>query len=87
MSEYLMTDSPIRFVFPINGDCVNERDGNKTEKGIAVRVKVKAPAFHEVYICGERADFEERVLHPCRLLAENGYKGAHISEVSGEVTK
>ena len=47
--------------------------------------------IHEQYFYGDygmhRPDFEERVLHPCRLLAENGYKGAHISEVSGEVTK
>ena len=40
MSNYFMPDSPIRFVFPINGDCVNERDGRPAENGVSVS------AFH-----------------------------------------
>lgn len=58
MSNYFMTDSPIRFIFPINGDCVNERDGRKGEDCAYVNVKVSAPEGAEVYICKQKAVFD-----------------------------
>ncbi len=36
--------------------------------------------YYEDY-CNFKPDYEQRILEPCRLLFENGYKGAFISEV------
>ena len=58
MSKYFMTGAPVRFAFPIDGDCVNERDGRKTDSGVIIPVKVEAPEGHEIYICGEVAKFD-----------------------------
>lgn len=44
--------------------------------------------IHEQYFYPDyshhRPDFEKRVLEPCRLLAERGYTGAHITDVTRE---
>ena len=55
MSNYFMKDKPIYFVSPINGDCVNVRDGMPSDGGINIPVTVKAPENCDVYINGEKA--------------------------------
>ena len=39
--------------------------------------------FYEDY-CAHRPDFEKRILDPCKLLFENGYKGEHVCEMTKE---
>ena len=51
----------IEFIFPIDGDCVNERDGKATENGVNVSVKVKAEEGSDVYICGKKAEYKDGV--------------------------
>ena len=46
-----------------------------------VSIMIHEQYFYENY-SHFRPDFAERVLHPCRLLCETGYVGAHISEVT-----
>ena len=42
--------------------------------------------IHEQYFypdyCNYLSDFRERILHACKILAEQGYTGAHISQVT-----
>jgi hypothetical protein len=55
MRDYFGTNSPIRFVFPIDGDCINPREGEVFEGGIRIKVTVQAPKGHEVTVCGNPA--------------------------------
>lgn len=44
--------------------------------------------IHEQYFYSDYSrylpDFEKRVLEPCRYLCEQGYTGAHITEITCE---
>ena len=51
----------MKFLFPIDGDCLNSRDGRKTELGLTVPVRVSAPADHEILIGGTPASFADGV--------------------------
>ena len=51
----------IEFIFPIDGDCVNERDGKAIENGVCVSVKVKASSDSDIYIGGKKAECEDGV--------------------------
>ncbi len=87
MSEYFMSDSPIFFVFPINGDCVNERDGEKTDSGVSFTAKVSAQKNHEIYICGKKAEFDgEYYTAPVCVCGHRNTLTAK-DETSGEETK
>ena len=59
MIDYFNTDSPIRFVFPIDGDCVNERDGLSPSGNVQILAKVAAPLGHDVVICGQKAVYSD----------------------------
>jgi len=54
----------IEFIFPIDGDCVNERDGKAIENGVTVSVKVKAEEGSDVYICGKKRNIRTVYLYP-----------------------
>lgn len=55
MRDYFKKDQPVCFISPIDGDCVNVRDGMPTDNGINIPVTVKAPVDCEVYINGIKA--------------------------------
>lgn len=57
MRDYFRKNDPIRFVFPIDGDCVNERDGVSERGAVQINVKVAAPEGHDIVICGQKAAF------------------------------
>ena len=78
MSNYFMTDSPIRFVFPINGDCVNERDGRKGDDCVYVNAKVAAPANAEVYIGKQKAVFDGE--YYTAEVCVTGYRNTIVAE-------
>ncbi len=59
MIDYFNASSPIRFVFPIDGDCVNERDGLSPRGFVQISAKVAAPKGHKVTICGAEAAYED----------------------------
>lgn len=44
-----------RFLFPIDGDCLNIRDGRLTPEGLVVPVTVAAPEGCEIYVQGTKA--------------------------------
>ena len=47
----------IKFIFPIDGACVNERDGVAADNGVTISVNVKAPENSDIYICGKKAEY------------------------------
>lgn len=73
----------MRFVFPLDGDCINENDGRLTGGGIELEAIVEAEENADVYIGGVRASFGDgawraRVVISARrtlLRAENGQSG------------
>lgn len=59
MRDYFGINSPIRFIFPIDGDCINPREGELFKGGIRIKVKVQAPIGHEITVCGHTAVYED----------------------------
>ena len=51
----------MRFLFPLDGDCINKNDGILTNGGILIEARVSAPAESEIFIGGERAKFSDGV--------------------------
>ena len=58
MRDYFGKGSNIRFVFPIDGDCINAREGELFDGGTRIQVTVEAPEGHEVTVCGTPATYE-----------------------------
>lgn len=77
----------MKFLFPVNGDCLNENDGEKTEGLLSVSVKVEAQEGHDVYIAGQKADFCDGV-YTARVSLP-GYRNTVTAEdkTSGEKEK
>jgi len=59
MRDYFGENSPIRFVFPIDGDCISPREGEVFPGGIRIKASVYAPPYHEVTVCGVSAVFKD----------------------------
>lgn len=78
MNDYFMKNAPIRFVFPINGDCVNGRDGRLCDDGLVIPCTVKAAPDAEVYINGERASYSDGVYRAEVKLI--GYRNTVVAE-------
>jgi len=53
----------IKFIFPIDGACINERDGNSAENGVTISVKVKASENSDIYICGKKAEYVDDIFN------------------------
>lgn len=52
-----MNMSKLKFIFPIDGDCINERDGKRADDGIAVPVRISAPEGLDITVNGISADY------------------------------
>ncbi len=78
MRDYFAKEAPIRFANWIDGDCINERDGIKTENGIRISVLVEAPAFCEIVLNGKRMEEEDGVYRADVELC--GYRNALFVE-------
>ena len=59
MRDYFNTSSPVRFVFPIDGDCLNIYDGEIKNGFLTVKVKVQAPAGADLWINEQKAAYED----------------------------
>ncbi|MBQ8173997.1 MAG: hypothetical protein IJ009_01200 [Clostridia bacterium] len=66
MKDHFNEKAPIRFLFPIDGDCINERDGVTDGNAVRVAVKVAAPTGHLIRI-GEREAREENGIYTTDL--------------------
>ena len=52
MRDYFQKNAPIRFRFPIDGDCLDPRDGTVAGNSLLVSVTVEAPEGHSVSVNG-----------------------------------
>ena len=58
MRDYFNSTAPVRFVYPIDGDCMNIYDGVIKDGYLTITVKVAAPADAELYIDEQKAPFD-----------------------------
>ena len=58
MRDYFNSTAPVRFVYPIDGDCMNIYDGVIKDGYLTITVKVAAPADAELYIDEQKASFD-----------------------------
>lgn len=87
MKDYFNASEPIRFIFPVNGDCLNAADGKTAGAAIKVTVSVAAPPDGDIYINGKKAVFkgdrfeseEEITGYRTSLTAENRKTGDSAS--------
>ena len=79
MRDYLMKDSPIRFLNVIDGDCINSRDGEAIDGGILLPLRLSAPAGHEVTVNGTAAVETESGIYEIKLPL-CGYRFALLAE-------
>ncbi len=59
MKNHFQKNAPISFLFPIDGDCLNSRDGREEDGRLTVTARVAAPAGHCVEINGREAVYRE----------------------------
>lgn len=57
MKDYFRKDKPVRFSFPIDGDCINSGDGVRKGNDLIVKVKVCAPAGAEIFVNDVKTKF------------------------------
>ena len=74
MRNYFGEDQKIRFLFPIDGDCINSNDGRGSGDCIRIPVRVEAPQGHAVEVNGIAARYE------------TGCYRTYADVASGEVT-
>ncbi len=87
MRDFFCTNAPIRFLFPIDGDCINDNDGTVVKDGVMISVSVQAPQGHKVTICGTSAKEETGIYratvpvigHDCILSAKDETDGTEYS--------
>ena len=58
MKDYLNTCAPLHFIFPADGDCLNNRDGEEREGMLFVPAAVCAPAGARIEINEILAEFD-----------------------------
>ena len=58
MRDYFNQKAPVRFEYPIDGDCMNIYDGVMKDGYLTITVKVAAPADAELYIDEQKAEFD-----------------------------
>jgi len=49
--------SKLKFIFPIDGDCINERDGRRSSVGITIPVRISAPEGRDITVNGISAEY------------------------------
>ena len=57
MKDYFALRKPVHFVFPIDGDCLNQYDGTEKNGKLVVRALVAAAPDADIYINEEKAFF------------------------------
>lgn len=58
MRDYFGSGDPVRFIFPIDGDCLNGADGAREGSDLVVPVQVAARQDADLYVNGQRATFD-----------------------------
>ena len=58
MRDYFKNGEKINFIFPIDGDCVNENDGKIVDGALYITAKVAGEADDEVFVNGTHAEYK-----------------------------
>ena len=61
MRDYFGKSNPFRFLFPIDGDCLNVYDGKEIPGGIRIPVSIEAPQGHQIEVNGIPARHENGI--------------------------
>lgn len=56
MKDYFAKNKPVRFIFPIDGDCLNSADGKICRNSLVFTAIVEAPEDAEVFVNGRKAE-------------------------------
>lgn len=75
MRDYFHQQSPVRFVFPADGDCLNSRDGTLEEGRLWIEAQVAAPAGADITVNGAAARETSPGIWNVRLPLEEGRTG------------
>ena len=87
MQDFFDTSAPLRFLFPIDGDCLCERDGAMENGALTLTVKLAAPADGTVTVNGVPATGQGGIFTAqvtlreglTRLVAEDAKNGARAT--------
>ncbi|MBR6728258.1 MAG: hypothetical protein IKM08_08695 [Clostridia bacterium] len=85
MRDYLSKQAPTCFLFPIDGDCLNERDGVLADNGLTVTVKVGAAPGCHVTVNGTPAA-ENKGIYCAEVMLREG-ENTLVAENSTDGTK
>lgn len=80
MRDYFMKHSSVRFCKWIDGDCVNERDGQVEGNILLLPVEVETKSGCEVYVNTILAKETERAGHYVAVVGLNGYRNTIVAE-------
>lgn len=58
MRDYFNTNAPMRFISPIDGDCLNIYDGVKKDGYLTIPVRVYASSNADIYINEKKAEYD-----------------------------
>lgn len=78
MRDYFKNGEGINFIFPIDGDCVNEYDGFVKDGVLYVNARIDAPENEEIYINGEKAEYKNGAFEAA--VAVKGYRNTLVAE-------
>lgn len=78
MSRYFENGNGMNFLFPIDGDCVNEYDGFIKDGVLYVNARVDAPENEEIYINGIKSEYKNGAFEA--PVAVKGYRNTFIAE-------
>jgi len=57
--DYYRPNDPVHFEFPLDGDCLNIRDGFMKDGYLTIKVKVQAPVNADICIDEQKAAYED----------------------------
>ena len=86
MRDYLSKQAPTCFLFPIDGDCLNERDGVLADNGLTVTVKVGAAPGCHVTVNGTPTA-ENKGIYCAEVMLREGENTLLILETEGKSGK
>jgi hypothetical protein len=87
MKDYLNSNSSFRFVFPIDGDCLNKYDGVEAGKKLTFTAKVAAPSGHSIEICGIKAAEQNGIYEASVEICNRESTLSAIDKTTGEECK
>ncbi len=71
MRDYFQKNNSVRFLFPIDGDCINIYDGKEIPGGIRIPVSIEAPLDHRLEVNGIPARYENGIYRTYADVLEN----------------